>query len=164
MITQSAKFRKFGFIFDPPQTCRARREPPVKKGAPQEARPAQCRTREGPCQVKRERRCEKAQAGEHSPCVPTHQFPDRPKSVIYGRHGLEHDAFRSNRASCSRFLKTHRLTPESGAHFFARCFSLPGLRTSAMPIRRDDVALPHRDAAAARRCRRPAGRCRFCAA
>jgi hypothetical protein len=33
---------------------------------------------------------------------------------------LEHDAFRLNRASCSRFFKTHRLTRKSAAHFFAR--------------------------------------------
>jgi hypothetical protein len=36
---------------------------------------------------------------------------------------LEHDAFRLNRASCSRFLKSHRLSRKRSAHFFARCSS-----------------------------------------
>jgi hypothetical protein len=34
---------------------------------------------------------------------------------------LEHAAFRLNRASCSRFLKTHRLARKTSTHFFARC-------------------------------------------
>jgi hypothetical protein len=35
---------------------------------------------------------------------------------------LAHDAFKSNQALCSRFLKTHRLLRKTGAHFCARCW------------------------------------------